>query len=46
MDDNHSVVLPLLRKHGLRATVCVTTGLIGRPNPWTAPESSARMMTR
>jgi peptidoglycan/xylan/chitin deacetylase (PgdA/CDA1 family) len=23
----------------------VTTGLIGRPNPWMAPESGARMMT-
>jgi peptidoglycan/xylan/chitin deacetylase (PgdA/CDA1 family) len=45
MDDNHSVVLPVLREHGLRATVYVTTGLIGRPNPWMAPESGARMMT-
>jgi peptidoglycan/xylan/chitin deacetylase (PgdA/CDA1 family) len=45
MDDNHSVVLPLLREHGLRATVYVTTGLIGKPNPWMAPESGARMMT-
>jgi peptidoglycan/xylan/chitin deacetylase (PgdA/CDA1 family) len=45
MDDNHSVVLPVLREHGLRATVYVTTGLIGKPNPWMAPESSARMMT-
>ena len=45
MDDNHSVVLPLLREHGVRATVFVTTGLIGKPNPWMAPESGARMMT-
>jgi peptidoglycan/xylan/chitin deacetylase (PgdA/CDA1 family) len=45
MDDNHSVVLPLLREHGLRASVYVTTGLIGKPNPWMAPESGARMMT-
>jgi peptidoglycan/xylan/chitin deacetylase (PgdA/CDA1 family) len=45
MDDNHSVVLPILRKHGLRATVYVTTGLIGKPNPWMARESGARMMT-
>jgi peptidoglycan/xylan/chitin deacetylase (PgdA/CDA1 family) len=45
MDDNHSVVLPLLREHGLRSTVYVTTGLIGKPNPWMAPESGARMMT-
>jgi peptidoglycan/xylan/chitin deacetylase (PgdA/CDA1 family) len=45
MDDNHSVVLPLLQEHGLRATVYVTTGLIGKANPWMAPESGARMMT-
>jgi len=45
MDDNYSVVLPVLREHGLRATVYVTTGLIGEPNPWMAPESGARMMT-
>ena len=45
MDDNHSVVLPILRERGLRATVYVTTGLIGEPNPWMAPESGARMMT-
>jgi peptidoglycan/xylan/chitin deacetylase (PgdA/CDA1 family) len=45
MDDNHSIVLPLLRELGLRATVYVTTGLIGKPNPWMAPESGARMMT-
>jgi peptidoglycan/xylan/chitin deacetylase (PgdA/CDA1 family) len=45
MDDNHSVVLPVLRELGLRATVYVTTGLIGKPNPWMAPESGARMMT-
>jgi peptidoglycan/xylan/chitin deacetylase (PgdA/CDA1 family) len=45
MDDNHSVVLPVLKEQGLRATVYVTTGLIGRPNPWMAPESGARMMT-
>jgi peptidoglycan/xylan/chitin deacetylase (PgdA/CDA1 family) len=45
MDDNHSVVLPMLRERGLRATVYVTTGLIGKPNPWMAPESGARMMT-
>ena len=45
MDDNHAVVLPVLREHGLRATIYVTTGLIGKPNPWMAPESGARMMT-
>ena len=45
MDDNHSVVLPVLREHGLRATIYVTTGLIGKPNPWMSPASGARMMT-
>ncbi len=45
MDDNHSVVLPILREHGLRATVYVATGLIGKANPWMASGSAARMMT-
>jgi peptidoglycan/xylan/chitin deacetylase (PgdA/CDA1 family) len=45
MDDNHSVVLPMLRERGLRATVYVVTGLIGKPNPWMARDSGARMMT-
>jgi len=45
MDDNHSVVLPMLRERGLRATVYVVTGLIGKPNPWMANDSRARMMT-
>lgn len=45
MDDNHRVVLPILRDRGLRATVYVATGLIGRPNPWLAPGSGARLMT-
>lgn len=45
MDDNHEFVLPILRQHGIPATVYVTTGLIGKPNPWMARESGARMMT-
>jgi peptidoglycan/xylan/chitin deacetylase (PgdA/CDA1 family) len=45
MDDNHRVVLPVLRERGLRATVYVATGLIGKPNPWMARDSGARMMT-
>jgi peptidoglycan/xylan/chitin deacetylase (PgdA/CDA1 family) len=45
MDDNHSVVLPMLQDRGLRATVYVATGLIGKPNPWMANDSGARMMT-
>jgi peptidoglycan/xylan/chitin deacetylase (PgdA/CDA1 family) len=44
MEDNHSTVLPILREHGLPATVYVVTGLLGKPNPWLAPEAEARMM--
>src|SRR5829696_1933464 len=44
-DDNHAVVLPLLRELGLTATVYVATGLIGRPNPWLPSSTAARMMT-
>lgn len=44
MEDNHSVLLPLLREYGVPATVYVVTGLIGRPNPWLSG-SDARMMT-
>jgi peptidoglycan/xylan/chitin deacetylase (PgdA/CDA1 family) len=45
MDDNHEVVLPVLRELHVPATVYVATGLIGKPNPWLAPDSAARMMT-
>lgn len=45
MDDNHSVLLPILRQYGLPATVYVATGLIGKPNPWMKPGAS-RMMTQ
>jgi peptidoglycan/xylan/chitin deacetylase (PgdA/CDA1 family) len=45
MDDNHAFVMPMLRRYGIRATVYVATGLIGRPNPWMATDSGARMMT-
>jgi peptidoglycan/xylan/chitin deacetylase (PgdA/CDA1 family) len=45
MEDNHSVLLPILREYEIPATVYVTTGLIGQSNPWLAPESGARMMT-
>ena len=44
MDDNHSILLPILREYGLPATVYVATGLIGKPNPWMEPGAS-RMMT-
>jgi len=42
MEDNHSVLLPLLEEYEIPATVYVTTGMIGRPNPWLKGE---RMMT-
>jgi peptidoglycan/xylan/chitin deacetylase (PgdA/CDA1 family) len=45
MQDNHSIMLPLLQSYGLPATVFVTTGLIGKPNPWLAERSGSRMMT-
>jgi peptidoglycan/xylan/chitin deacetylase (PgdA/CDA1 family) len=45
MDNNLSVLLPLLREYGVPATVYVTTGLIGRPNPWLDPRAGTRMMT-
>jgi peptidoglycan/xylan/chitin deacetylase (PgdA/CDA1 family) len=34
LQDNHAVVLPLLRALGIPATVYVTTGLIGGTYPW------------
>jgi peptidoglycan/xylan/chitin deacetylase (PgdA/CDA1 family) len=34
VQDNHAVVLPLLREYGIPATVYVTTGLIGSTYPW------------
>lgn len=45
MDNNHAVVLPLLRELGVPATVYVISGLIGRPNPWMAPETGSRIVT-
>ena len=45
MEDNHSILLPILREYGIPATIYVTTGLIGQTNPWLAPGSGARMMT-
>jgi peptidoglycan/xylan/chitin deacetylase (PgdA/CDA1 family) len=43
LEDNHRVVLPILRELGVAATVYVTTGFIGRPNPWLG--GPARYMT-
>jgi peptidoglycan/xylan/chitin deacetylase (PgdA/CDA1 family) len=34
LEDNHRVVLPILRELGVPATVYVTTGFIGRQNEW------------
>lgn len=45
MHDNHSILLPILGEYGIPATVYVTTGLIGKPNPWMSKASGARMMT-
>jgi peptidoglycan/xylan/chitin deacetylase (PgdA/CDA1 family) len=45
MENNVSVLLPLLREYGLPATVYVATGLIGQPNPWLDRRTGARMMT-
>ena len=44
MEDNHSVALPILRELGVPATIYVTTGLIGKANPWMPAASGARMM--
>jgi peptidoglycan/xylan/chitin deacetylase (PgdA/CDA1 family) len=43
MEDNHRVVLPILREYGIPATFYVVTGLLGQPNPFLG--GSARMMT-
>ncbi len=42
MEDNHSIVLPMLTEYGIPATAYVITGLIGRDNPWVP---GTRMMT-
>ncbi len=44
MDDNHSVLLPILQEYSLPATVYVSTGLIGKPNPWMEPGTSRMMV--
>jgi peptidoglycan/xylan/chitin deacetylase (PgdA/CDA1 family) len=44
MDDNHEVLLPILREYGLPASVYVATGLVGEPNPWMKPGASRMMV--
>jgi len=43
LEDNHRVLLPILREAGVPATVYVTTSFIGRANPWRG--GGARFMT-
>jgi peptidoglycan/xylan/chitin deacetylase (PgdA/CDA1 family) len=42
MEDNYSVLLPILREYGIPATIYVTTGLLGKRNPWV--EADIRFM--
>lgn len=44
MVDNHANLLPILSDYQVPASVYVTTGLIGRANPWMTP-GTGRMMT-
>lgn len=45
MENNLSVLAPILREYGLPATVYVVAGLLGRPNPWMDARAGARMLT-
>ena len=45
LDDNHEVLLPILKEYGIPATVYVMTGYIGKAYPWIAEELDARLMT-
>jgi peptidoglycan/xylan/chitin deacetylase (PgdA/CDA1 family) len=45
MRNNHEIALPILREHGIRATVYVTIGFIGASSPWIGPEGDGAMMT-
>jgi peptidoglycan/xylan/chitin deacetylase (PgdA/CDA1 family) len=42
MENNYTAVLPILREFSIPATVYVTTGLIGKTNPWV--RGGSRMM--
>ena len=45
MENNLSVLAPILREYALPATVFVVSGLLGQPNPWMDPRARARMLT-
>jgi peptidoglycan/xylan/chitin deacetylase (PgdA/CDA1 family) len=45
LQDNHDVLLPILRSYGIPASVYVMTGHIGRPYPWMPESAGARLMT-
>jgi peptidoglycan/xylan/chitin deacetylase (PgdA/CDA1 family) len=45
MQDNYENAMPLLSEYGIRATVYVIAGTIGRANPWMRPGLGHRMMT-
>lgn len=45
MENNFSAALPILRGLGVPATVYVTSGLIGKENPWLEGSGTTRMMT-
>lgn len=44
LQDNHEVVLPILREQRIPATVYVTTGFIGTPYPWITGLTAIRLM--
>jgi peptidoglycan/xylan/chitin deacetylase (PgdA/CDA1 family) len=45
LQDNHEVLLPILRGYGIPASVYVMTGHIGRRYPWMPERAGARLMT-
>jgi peptidoglycan/xylan/chitin deacetylase (PgdA/CDA1 family) len=45
MRTTSTVALPVLREHGIRATVYVTIGFIGGVSPWVGPRSENRIMS-
>ena len=44
LQDNHEVLLPILKEHAIPATVYVMTGYIGRPYPWISGLTDVRLM--